>query len=115
MRTSRVCFSGSPTPCLTAPGLTLRNTNVTARRSRTSLRACFLFLLHFDAFLTDLHRFGDFFDTPERDGAAPQALGFHGFFKGSYSYHFHNFWCVPNNTLTIHTPYPCNFRQVEAV
>ncbi|KAJ6588431.1 glycosyltransferase family 32 protein [Mycena capillaripes] len=39
--------------------------------------------------------FGDFFDTPERDGAAPQALGFHGFFKGSYSYHFHNFWWKP--------------------
>ncbi|KAJ7823657.1 glycosyltransferase family 32 protein [Mycena leptocephala] len=36
--------------------------------------------------------FGDFFDTPELNSAAPQALGFDGFFKGSYSYHFHNFW-----------------------
>lgn len=26
--------------------------------------------------------------------SAPQALGFDGFFKGAYSYHFHNFWYV---------------------
>ncbi|KAJ7094023.1 glycosyltransferase family 32 protein [Mycena belliarum] len=39
--------------------------------------------------------FGDFFDTPEQSSAAPQALGFDGFFKGSYSYHFHNFWWKP--------------------
>ncbi|KAK7042388.1 hypothetical protein R3P38DRAFT_3260407 [Favolaschia claudopus] len=39
--------------------------------------------------------FGDFFDTPEETSAAPQALGFDGFFKGSYSYHFHNFWWKP--------------------
>ncbi|KAF8635734.1 hypothetical protein AX15_000350 [Amanita polypyramis BW_CC] len=40
-------------------------------------------------------KFEDFFDTPARDGAAPQALGFRGFFKGAYSYHFHNFWWKP--------------------
>ncbi|KAJ7135408.1 glycosyltransferase family 32 protein [Mycena crocata] len=39
--------------------------------------------------------FGDFFDTPDQNSAAPQALGFDGFFKGSYSYHFHNFWWKP--------------------
>ncbi|PFH53443.1 hypothetical protein AMATHDRAFT_73281 [Amanita thiersii Skay4041] len=39
--------------------------------------------------------FTDFFDTPARDGAAPQALGFRGFFRGAYSYHFHNFWWKP--------------------
>ncbi|KAJ7216607.1 glycosyltransferase family 32 protein [Mycena pura] len=39
--------------------------------------------------------FGDFFDTPEQNSAAPQALGFDGFFRGSYSYHFHNFWWKP--------------------
>ncbi|KAJ7809401.1 hypothetical protein B0H14DRAFT_3759840 [Mycena olivaceomarginata] len=39
--------------------------------------------------------FGDFFDTPEINSAAPQALGFDGFFKGSYPYHFHNFWWKP--------------------
>ncbi|KAF7292878.1 hypothetical protein MIND_01186800 [Mycena indigotica] len=39
--------------------------------------------------------FGDFFDTPEQNSAAPQALGIEGFFKGSYSYHFHNFWWKP--------------------
>ncbi|KAG8910870.1 hypothetical protein FRC01_006075, partial [Tulasnella sp. 417] len=27
--------------------------------------------------------------------AAPRMLGFDGFFKGAYSYHFHNFWWVP--------------------
>ncbi|KAF8958965.1 hypothetical protein BDZ97DRAFT_1840080 [Flammula alnicola] len=39
--------------------------------------------------------FGDFFDTPAQNSAAPHALGFHGFFRGSYSYHFHNFWWKP--------------------
>ena len=29
-----------------------------------------------------------------QSSAAPQALGFDGFFKGAYSYHFHNFWYV---------------------
>ncbi|KAI0673548.1 hypothetical protein C8Q78DRAFT_632019 [Trametes maxima] len=36
--------------------------------------------------------FGDFFFTPRENSAAPQALGIDGFFKGTYSYHFHNFW-----------------------
>ena len=45
--------------------------------------------------LTDpLCRFADFFDTPAQNSAAPQALGFRGFFRGAYSYHFHNFWYV---------------------
>ncbi|EEB92384.1 hypothetical protein MPER_09115, partial [Moniliophthora perniciosa FA553] len=35
--------------------------------------------------------FAEFFDTPLQSSAAPQTLGFHGFFKGAYSYHFHNF------------------------
>ncbi|KAL0946136.1 hypothetical protein HGRIS_012401 [Hohenbuehelia grisea] len=39
--------------------------------------------------------FSDFFDTPPQDSAAPQALGFEGFFRGAYSYHFHNFWWKP--------------------
>ncbi|KAL7285220.1 hypothetical protein ACG7TL_000313 [Trametes sanguinea] len=39
--------------------------------------------------------FGDFFFTPREKSAAPQALGFNGFFKGAYSYHFHNFWWQP--------------------
>ncbi|KAH8997597.1 glycosyltransferase family 32 protein [Lactarius akahatsu] len=39
--------------------------------------------------------FGDFFDTPPQNSAAPQALGFEGFFRGAYSYHFHNFWWKP--------------------
>lgn len=36
--------------------------------------------------------FEDFFETPAQNSAAPQALGFEGFFRGAYSYHFHNFW-----------------------
>lgn len=36
--------------------------------------------------------FANFFDTPAIANAAPQAFGFNGFFKGAYSYHFHNFW-----------------------
>ncbi|KAI5891399.1 uncharacterized protein SCHCODRAFT_02628989 [Schizophyllum commune H4-8] len=39
--------------------------------------------------------FANFFETPARDSAAPQALGFEGFFRGAYSYHFHNFWWKP--------------------
>ncbi|KAF8892951.1 glycosyltransferase family 32 protein [Infundibulicybe gibba] len=39
--------------------------------------------------------FADFFETPSQNSAAPQALGFDGFFKGAYSYHFHNFWWKP--------------------
>ncbi|KXN83643.1 hypothetical protein AN958_01209 [Leucoagaricus sp. SymC.cos] len=39
--------------------------------------------------------FEQFFDTPISESAAPQALGFEGFFRGAYSYHFHNFWWKP--------------------
>ncbi|TFK31370.1 glycosyltransferase family 32 protein [Crucibulum laeve] len=39
--------------------------------------------------------FADFFDTPAQNSAAPQALGVGGFFRGAYSYHFHNFWWKP--------------------
>ncbi|RDB28629.1 hypothetical protein Hypma_015633 [Hypsizygus marmoreus] len=39
--------------------------------------------------------FAHFFETPVVNSAAPQAFGFDGFFKGAYSYHFHNFWWKP--------------------
>lgn len=39
--------------------------------------------------------FADLFMTPQEASAAPQALGFDGFFRGSFSYHFHNFWWQP--------------------
>ncbi|PFH50776.1 hypothetical protein AMATHDRAFT_144287 [Amanita thiersii Skay4041] len=39
--------------------------------------------------------FEDFFATPVLDSAAPQVLGFDGFFKGAFSYHYHNFWWRP--------------------
>uniref|UniRef100_A0A0W0EX54 Glycosyltransferase family 32 protein n=1 Tax=Moniliophthora roreri TaxID=221103 RepID=A0A0W0EX54_MONRR len=37
-------------------------------------------------------RFEEFFETPAVDSAAPQVVGFDGFFKGAFSYHFHNSW-----------------------
>jgi len=40
-------------------------------------------------------RFEEFFDTPLSDSAAPQALGFEGFFRGAFSYHYHNSWWRP--------------------
>ncbi|TFK29549.1 snoRNA binding protein [Coprinopsis marcescibilis] len=39
--------------------------------------------------------FKHLFETPQQSSASPQALGFHGFFRGAYSYHFHNFWWKP--------------------
>ncbi|KAF8647953.1 hypothetical protein AX16_006485 [Volvariella volvacea WC 439] len=39
--------------------------------------------------------FIEFFDTPAVSSAAPQVIGFEGFFRGAYSYHFHNFWWKP--------------------
>lgn len=39
--------------------------------------------------------FGDLFSTPQTGGAAPLTQGFDGFFRGAYSYHFHNFWWKP--------------------
>ncbi|EAU84066.2 snoRNA binding protein [Coprinopsis cinerea okayama7 len=39
--------------------------------------------------------FKDLFETPQQSSASPQALGFRGFFRGAYSYHFHNFWWKP--------------------
>jgi len=40
----------------------------------------------------DPRSFADFFDTPAVQSAAPLAMGFEGFFRGAFSYHFHNFW-----------------------
>lgn len=39
--------------------------------------------------------FVELFETPAQTSAAPQALGFDGFYRGAYSYHFHNFWWKP--------------------
>ncbi|GAA5943384.1 uncharacterized protein JCM15063_002932 [Sporobolomyces koalae] len=40
-------------------------------------------------------RFEDFFETPKENSADAVATGFDGFFKGAFSYHFHNFWWKP--------------------
>ncbi|KAM0751666.1 hypothetical protein T439DRAFT_324862 [Meredithblackwellia eburnea MCA 4105] len=39
--------------------------------------------------------FQDFFLPLNDTNAAPAALGFDGFFRGAFSYHFHNFWWLP--------------------
>jgi WD repeat and SOF domain-containing protein 1 len=39
--------------------------------------------------------FHDLFRTPSTDGAAPQSVGFDGFFRGAFSYHWHNHWWEP--------------------
>ncbi|CAE6469311.1 unnamed protein product [Rhizoctonia solani] len=39
--------------------------------------------------------FGQFFESPKQDSAGPNMLGFEGFFRGAYSYHYHNSWWVP--------------------
>lgn len=39
-------------------------------------------------------RWTHFFDSPSQQSAGPRALGFEGFFRGSYAYHYHNNWFV---------------------
>ncbi|TCD63332.1 hypothetical protein EIP91_005678 [Steccherinum ochraceum] len=61
-------------------------------------------------FFTD---FGDFFETPLVSSGAPQALGFDGFFKGAYSYHFHNFWWKPFDSSRNYPDLGHRFEQGE--
>jgi WD repeat and SOF domain-containing protein 1 len=42
--------------------------------------------------LTVSSSFHDLFTSAAIDGAGPLMLGFEGFFRGAFSYHFHNFW-----------------------
>ncbi|KAI0778474.1 hypothetical protein BD413DRAFT_509566 [Trametes elegans] len=39
--------------------------------------------------------FSQFFDTPLESSAAPSVVGFEGFFRGAYLYHYHNEWWKP--------------------
>ncbi|WRT70707.1 uncharacterized protein IL334_007705 [Kwoniella shivajii] len=39
--------------------------------------------------------FSVFFSNDKFDTAGPQPLGFDAFFRGAFSYHFHNFWWLP--------------------
>ncbi|KAF8314986.1 hypothetical protein DL93DRAFT_2097006 [Clavulina sp. PMI_390] len=39
--------------------------------------------------------FKNLFELPRETSAQPVALGFENFFRGAFSYHFHNFWWVP--------------------
>ena len=38
--------------------------------------------------------FDNFFNTPSDASAAPSVVGFDGFFRGAYLYHYHNEWSV---------------------
>lgn len=42
-----------------------------------------------------LSSFEEFFETPIQDSAAPHALGFDGFFREAFSYHWHNNYWTP--------------------
>jgi len=59
--------------------------------------------------------FGDFFDTPLQNSAAPQALGFEGFFRGAYSYHFHNFWWKPFDPIRNFPDLGPRFKEGERI
>ncbi|KAH8829104.1 hypothetical protein DL96DRAFT_1596660 [Flagelloscypha sp. PMI_526] len=39
--------------------------------------------------------FENFFEAKDQYNGAPATLGFEGFFRGSYSYHWHNYWWRP--------------------
>lgn len=39
--------------------------------------------------------FSHFFSNDKSLTGGPEPLGFDGFFRGAYSYHFHNFWWLP--------------------
>lgn len=41
------------------------------------------------------YRFSVFFSNDKFDTAGAQQIGYDGFFRGAFSYHFHNFWYVP--------------------
>ncbi|KAI0652142.1 hypothetical protein C8Q79DRAFT_897307 [Trametes meyenii] len=43
-------------------------------------------------FFTD---FDNFFNTPPQMSGAPSVIGFDGFFRGAYLYHYHNEWWKP--------------------
>jgi len=57
--------------------------------------------------------FSDFFRTPVDKGAAPLATGFDGFFKGAFSYHFHNSWWRPFDPARHWPDLGSRFREGE--
>ncbi|EKM83504.1 hypothetical protein AGABI1DRAFT_66179 [Agaricus bisporus var. burnettii JB137-S8] len=59
--------------------------------------------------------FENFFNTPIAQSAAPQALGFEGFFRGAYSYHYHNFWWKPFDPIQNWPDLGPKFRNGEKV
>ena len=76
----------------TQHGLTRSITNAIVRRSPTLLSTYLHIHCIFHTAERIRIRFSHFFDTPRDASAAPGALGFDGFYKGAFSYHFHNFW-----------------------
>jgi WD repeat and SOF domain-containing protein 1 len=57
----------------------------------------------FSKLLRLISRFSVFFSNDKFDTAGAQQLGFDGFFRGAYSYHFHNFWYVPHQQIELTT------------
>ena len=49
-----------------------------------------------------LHSFKNLFELPRETSAQPVALGFDNFFRGAFSYHFHNFWYAPSPLTAPH-------------
>jgi len=43
-------------------------------------------------YFTDFHHL---FSLPKEHSASPLEIGFDGFFRGAFSYHFHNYWWEP--------------------
>ncbi|KAH9898108.1 hypothetical protein C8Q73DRAFT_683677 [Cubamyces lactineus] len=61
-------------------------------------------------FFTD---FDNFFNTPSDASAAPSVVGFDGFFRGAYLYHYHNEWWKPFDAARFWPDLGPRFAEVE--
>ncbi|KAI8980720.1 hypothetical protein BD414DRAFT_420375 [Trametes punicea] len=61
-------------------------------------------------FFTD---FDQFFNTPPEASAAPSVVGFDGFFRGAYLYHYHNEWWKPFDSARFWPDLGPRFAEAE--
>ncbi|TBU45217.1 hypothetical protein BD309DRAFT_956637 [Dichomitus squalens] len=61
-------------------------------------------------FFTD---FDQFFNTPPEMGATPAVIGFDGFFRGAFLYHYHNEWWKPFDRARFWPDLGPRFADVE--
>ncbi|EIW64317.1 uncharacterized protein TRAVEDRAFT_138986 [Trametes versicolor FP-101664 SS1] len=61
-------------------------------------------------FFTD---FDNFFNTPPETSAMPAVVGFDGFFRGAYMYHYHNEWWKPVDAARFWPDLGPRFADVE--